>query len=125
MRGLANQWGAAGRGAADDRPLPMGTGEGTRMLVGYVSDERYVALPDALLEFQRGDESVAVARSTARGTVYAEIEPGTYRVTLAKAGFGSKSASTAGRVGSRAGSRVRSLSVTRARICPASSRVPN
>src|SRR5215467_7359476 len=66
-------------------------GERMPMLVGYVSDERYVALPDALLEFQRGGESVAVARSTARGAIYAEIEPGSYRVTLAKAGFGSKS----------------------------------
>ncbi|MGH2353326.1 MAG: hypothetical protein ACRDI2_05565 [Chloroflexota bacterium] len=34
------------------------------MLVGYVSDERYVALADAVLEFERDGESVAVVRST-------------------------------------------------------------
>jgi N,N-dimethylformamidase len=60
------------------------------MLVGYVSDERYVALADVLLEFERGGRSVAVVRSTSRGAVYAEIEPGEYRVTLVKDGFGSK-----------------------------------
>lgn len=61
------------------------------MLVGYVSDERYVALADVLLEFEQEGRSVAVARSTPRGAVYAEVEPGDYRVTLAKEGFGSKS----------------------------------
>jgi len=60
------------------------------MLVGYVSDERYMALPDVMLEFQRGAESVAVVRSTPRGAVYADIPPGPYRVTLARAGYGSK-----------------------------------
>jgi N,N-dimethylformamidase len=65
------------------------------MLVGYVSDERYVALPDVLVEFQRGEESVAVVRSTPRGAIYAGIEPGEYRVTLAKAGFGSKAVTMA------------------------------
>jgi hypothetical protein len=63
----------------------------TTMLVGYVSDERYVALADVLIEFERAGESVAVVRSTPRGGVYAEIEPGEYRVTLVKDGFGSKS----------------------------------
>lgn len=61
------------------------------MLVGYVSDERYAAVYDAALEFQREGETVAVARSTARGAVYAEIEPGRYRVTVVRDGFGSKS----------------------------------
>ncbi|MCW5854014.1 MAG: carboxypeptidase regulatory-like domain-containing protein [Anaerolineae bacterium] len=59
------------------------------MLVGYVSDERYVALPDVLLEFERDGQSVE-ARSRATGAVYADIAPGVYRVTLAKAGYGSK-----------------------------------
>ena len=49
------------------------------MLIGYVSDERYVALPDVLLEFERDGETVGVARSTARGKVFAELEPGKYR----------------------------------------------
>jgi hypothetical protein len=61
------------------------------VLIGYVSDERYVAVADVLLEFQRGSQTVAVVRSTPRGAVQAEIEPGEYRVTLVKDGFGSKS----------------------------------
>jgi N,N-dimethylformamidase len=61
------------------------------MLVGYVSDERYVALADALIEFERDGEMVAVVRSTPRGEVFAAIAPGKYRVTLVKPGFGSKS----------------------------------
>ena len=59
------------------------------MLVGYVSDERYVALPDVLLEFQRDGQSHE-ARSRATGAVYAELPPGEYVVTLAKDGFGFK-----------------------------------
>ncbi|MCS6861024.1 MAG: hypothetical protein NZT92_11975, partial [Abditibacteriales bacterium] len=60
------------------------------MLIGYVSDERYVAIADALLEFERDGQTVAVVRSSPRGAVWADIEPGTYRVTLVKDGFGSK-----------------------------------
>jgi hypothetical protein len=61
------------------------------VLVGYVSDEQYVALADVLLEFECDGESIAVARSTPRGLVDAEVEPGCYKVTLVKPGFGSKS----------------------------------
>ncbi|HEX2036877.1 MAG TPA: N,N-dimethylformamidase beta subunit family domain-containing protein [Chloroflexota bacterium] len=71
------------------------------MLVGYVSDERYVAVADALLEFESLDPPEAqqgqphrpttAVRSTARGAVYADLPPGPYRVTLVKSGFGSKS----------------------------------
>ncbi len=61
------------------------------MLIGYVSDERYVSLADVLLEFERDGQSVPVVRSTPCGAVYADIEPGPYRVTLIKPGFGSKS----------------------------------
>lgn len=60
------------------------------MLVGYVSDERYVALADVLLEFENASGSVG-ARSRATGAVYADIAPGPYKVTLACRGFGSKS----------------------------------
>ncbi len=60
------------------------------MLIGYVSDERYVALPDASLEFEREGESVAVIRSSPRGAVYADLAPGEYRVTLACRGYGAK-----------------------------------
>lgn len=60
------------------------------MLIGYVSDERYVALEGVALEFERDGESVAVVRSTPRGAVYADLSPGEYQVTLAKAGYGNK-----------------------------------
>jgi N,N-dimethylformamidase len=61
------------------------------MLIGYVSDERYVALADVLLEFQREGQMAAIVRSTPRGGVYSDIPPGEYTVTLVKDGFGSKS----------------------------------
>ena len=60
------------------------------MLVGYVSDERYVALADVGVEFEQNGKMVAVTKSTPRGGVYADIAPGEYRVTLVKEGYGSK-----------------------------------
>ncbi len=60
------------------------------MLVGYVSDERYIALDNVLLEFQSQSGSVET-RSRATGAVYADIAPGAYRVTLRKDGYGAKS----------------------------------
>ena len=60
------------------------------MLIGYVSDERYVALADVLLELERDGETVAVVRSTPRGKVIADVPAGRYTVTLVKAGYGSK-----------------------------------
>ena len=59
------------------------------MLVGYVSNERYVALADMLFEFRR-DGRAATARSTISGAVYADIEPGEYEVVLGGPGHGSK-----------------------------------
>lgn len=59
------------------------------MLIGYVSDERYVALPGVLLEFEADGESVE-ATSRATGAVYADLSPGDYRVTLYRAGYGQK-----------------------------------
>ena len=59
------------------------------MLVGYVSDEDYVALPGVLLEFVNASGSVE-ATSRASGAVYVDIEPGVYRVTLWKSGFTAK-----------------------------------
>lgn len=61
------------------------------MLIGYVSDERYVAVGDALVEFEQDGTFVTCVRSTARGAIHAEIEPGRYTITLARDGFGSKS----------------------------------
>jgi hypothetical protein len=60
------------------------------MLLGYVSDERYVALPDVLLEFE-GEAGSFEARSRATGSVHADLPPGRYKATLQKAGFGAKS----------------------------------
>ena len=60
------------------------------MLVGYVSDEQFVALADVLLEFCRDGVSCAVVRSTPQGGVTCDLEPGDYEVTLVKPGYGSK-----------------------------------
>jgi len=61
------------------------------MLVGYVSDERYVSIPDVLLEFEYDGSSIE-ARSRATGAVHAEVEAGReYKVTLACRGYGFKS----------------------------------
>ena len=63
------------------------------MLVGFVSDERYVALSDALLEFvslEKAGPSIE-ARSRASGSVYAPLDPGRYKLIVSKPGYGSKS----------------------------------
>jgi hypothetical protein len=72
------------------------------MLVAYVSDERYVALPDVLLEFESETHPGASfeARSRATGSVHVELPPGPYKVTLSKPGFGSKSVRLTARPGS-------------------------
>jgi len=59
------------------------------MLIGYVSDDRYLALPDVLLEFRRDDLSVET-RSRASGAVHADLLPGPYAVILHRTGFGPK-----------------------------------
>ena len=61
------------------------------MLIGFVSDERYVAISDVAVDIERDGESVAIVHSSPRGAIYADIKPGPYRVTLARDGFGSKS----------------------------------
>lgn len=60
------------------------------MLIGYVSDERYVAIADACVDLDQDGRFLESVRSTAAGAIYAELSPGTYRATLAKDGFGSK-----------------------------------
>jgi hypothetical protein len=60
------------------------------MLIGYVSDERYVAIDGVHIELEQGGKSVAVVHSTPRGAIYADVAPGAYRVSLVKPGFGSK-----------------------------------
>ena len=59
------------------------------MLVAYVSDERYVALPDVLLEFEGAAGSFEPAARPARCT--STCRRATYKVTLQKPGFGAKS----------------------------------
>ena len=59
------------------------------MLIGYVSDENYVALADARLEFDNNWTSVAVC-SRGSGAVHADIEPGRYHAVLSKPGFTAK-----------------------------------
>jgi hypothetical protein len=62
------------------------------MLIGYVSDERYIALPDVALEFLTAKGESFEARSRATGAVYANVpdDPGELLVTLQKPGYGSK-----------------------------------
>ncbi|MCE9592043.1 MAG: carboxypeptidase regulatory-like domain-containing protein [Planctomycetes bacterium] len=60
------------------------------MLIGYVSNERYMAVADAALEFQRGGVTACLVRSGPRGAVHADLEPGEYHVTLARDGYGPK-----------------------------------
>jgi hypothetical protein len=62
------------------------------MLIGYVSDERYAALADVLLEFTNDRGESWEARSRASGSAHAELPPGEYVVTLSKAGYGAKRA---------------------------------
>ena len=40
------------------------------MLLGYVSDERHMAIADALVEVERNGESVAVVRSSPRCAIH-------------------------------------------------------
>ncbi len=60
------------------------------MLIGFVSDEKYVALADVLLELvDRGGNSWEAALR-ASGSIHANVPVGEYVVTLQKPGFGSK-----------------------------------
>ncbi|MEQ8788401.1 MAG: hypothetical protein RIC55_18975 [Pirellulaceae bacterium] len=63
------------------------------MLIGYVSDQRYVALADVLLLIEsatHGERAALSVCSRADGGVVADLPPGRYTVTLAKDGFGPK-----------------------------------
>jgi hypothetical protein len=60
------------------------------MLIGYVSDERYCALPDVALEFIDDAGRSWEARSRATGSVHVELPAGTYAVTLQRPGHGAK-----------------------------------
>lgn len=60
------------------------------MLVGYVSDEYYAALPGVELELQGTTGNALRTSSSASGAVHADLSPGSYEVCLARPGFGSK-----------------------------------
>jgi N,N-dimethylformamidase len=60
------------------------------VLIGYVSDERDMALADVSVEICRGETLVTVTHSTASGAIHAEVEPGEHRITLARKGYGPK-----------------------------------
>ncbi len=60
------------------------------MLIGYVSDENFVAIPGATVDIERDGAHAATIRSSARGALYADIEPGEYQFVLTCPGFGSK-----------------------------------
>lgn len=62
----------------------------SHVLIGYVSDERYVAQADVLLEFLDPQGNSYEARSRASGAVHADLSPGQYKVVLHKPGFGAK-----------------------------------
>src|SRR5438477_38377 len=52
------------------------------MLIGYVSDERYVALHDVMLEFISSTGESRGAHSRASGSVHIDLPEGEYRVVL-------------------------------------------
>jgi hypothetical protein len=60
------------------------------MLIGYVSNERNAALPDAALEFTNDRGESWEARSRASGAAYCALPPCRYRVVLQKPGYGAK-----------------------------------
>ena len=60
------------------------------MLIGFVSDEYYAAIPDALLEFRTAGGNWLATRSTASGAVLADLPAGDYEIALACRGYGSK-----------------------------------
>lgn len=60
-------------------------------LIGWVSDERHVALPGVWVQVDQEGMTPAAGESTARGAIYLAIEPGEYRVTLNSRGWGGKS----------------------------------
>jgi len=58
--------------------------------LGYVSDERDVALPGVEVEVERDGETVLVTRTTARGRILGDLPPGEYLVTLRHPDHGGK-----------------------------------
>lgn len=61
------------------------------MLVGYLSDEHFSAIPDALVEISNSNTQIT-SRTSVTGRIDIDLPPGRYRIWFAKPGFGSKSA---------------------------------
>lgn len=60
-------------------------------LIGYVSDERFLALPDVSVELAN-THGRWCTRTSPTGGIHLEVPVGRYRVTLAKDGYGAKHA---------------------------------
>ena len=61
------------------------------MLIGFVSDEMYVAISDVSLEFRNIETDQRLStRSTASGAVILDLKKGRYEIALAHPNFGSK-----------------------------------
>ena len=61
------------------------------MVIGFVSDEMFVAIADAQLEFMKKTDGTRIeARSSASGAVNLDLPAGEYEVALAHPNFGSK-----------------------------------
>ena len=60
------------------------------MLIGYVSDEMYVAIADVLVELRQGSTSIET-RSRASGAIHATPGPGQWEVILSHSGYTRKS----------------------------------
>lgn len=60
------------------------------MLIGYVSDHRYIAMSGVNLEFIDQNGFSTAVQSRASGAVYAALPAGEFEVVLAKDGYGTK-----------------------------------
>ncbi len=69
------------------------------MLLGYVSDEKYVALADVTIEFLDASGNSYETRTRASGAVHLDLPEGEYDVVLVKPGYGSKRVRWSWRVG--------------------------
>ena len=61
------------------------------MIIGYISDEMYVAIPDAQIEFiNKKSDELFIYRSSPSGAIHGKISSGEYKVNLSHPNFGSK-----------------------------------
>jgi len=60
------------------------------MIIGYVSDEHYLALADVSVEFMKDEKLVGHTKTFMSGAVESDLPAGNYRMTFGKPGYGSK-----------------------------------